>query len=157
MGGEGGASCDADLENDAQNCGACGHVCQINGATPECFGGECRLAACLPTRHNLNGEVRDGCEYSCSVSNDGVELCDGHDNDCDGELDEDFDFSSFDNCGSCNNSCDLPRATSECVPAEDSYRCSIVECEAGWFDGDGEPSNGCEAACVESSDDPSCN
>lgn len=32
----------------------------------------------------------DGCEADCVISNSGVELCDGVDNDCDGSIDEDF-------------------------------------------------------------------
>lgn len=41
---------------------------------------------CAEGTHDLDG---DGiCEYACEVSNGGVEVCDGLDNNCDGQIDE---------------------------------------------------------------------
>jgi hypothetical protein len=43
----------------------------------------------------MNGDPSDGCEYGCTVSNGGVEACDGQDNDCDGTTDN-FTESCYD-------------------------------------------------------------
>jgi hypothetical protein len=45
------------------------------------------IDGCPPGMHDLNGNPTDGCEYACSVTNGGVEACDGVDNDCDGTVD----------------------------------------------------------------------
>ncbi|HJO67274.1 MAG TPA: MopE-related protein, partial [Sphingomonas sanguinis] len=37
---------------------------------------------------DLDGDPATGCEYACLPSNDGVEVCDALDNDCDGTTDE---------------------------------------------------------------------
>jgi hypothetical protein len=36
---------------------------------------------------NSNNDARDGCEYRCTTSGTGAEVCDGQDNDCDGMID----------------------------------------------------------------------
>ena len=50
--------------------------------------------ACLAGWRDLNGNgdgtggpLDDGCEYACTATRDGVEACDGLDNDCDGRVD----------------------------------------------------------------------
>jgi len=156
MGGQAGMGCDADTESDVHNCGACGSECVVNGAYPLCVDGRCTFEACLPTRYDANGAPEDGCEAVCVVSNDGVEICDGIDNDCDFEIDEDFDLTRVDQCGGCNTSCDVPNATPECVEANGWYTCHIAECDAGWRDFDGVRTNGCELNCEESHE-PACN
>lgn len=61
-----------------------------------CDDGRC-VEACTDGFVDLNNDLSsdaegDGCE--CEVTNDGVEICDGRDNDCDGVVDaEDEDFS----------------------------------------------------------------
>jgi len=45
------------------------------------------IDGCPPGTYDLNGDQGDGCEYACSVTNGGVEACDGIDNDCDGNID----------------------------------------------------------------------
>ena len=70
-----------DLVGDDSNCGACGAVC---GRDTFCEEGRCR---CPDGFADLDGERVNGCE--CRLG--GEELCDGLDNDCDGDIDEDFD------------------------------------------------------------------
>jgi len=77
-----------DLENDPKNCGAYGHVCQYDHAIGLCNNGICSLGTCDNGYYNLNNDPNDGCEYECNISNGGVEVCDGLDNDCDGSIDE---------------------------------------------------------------------
>ncbi len=57
-----------------------------------------------------------------------------------------------DNCGSCNNVCDLTNANENCVEGI----CVISSCESNYYNNDNEPSNGCEYSCVKSSDIEDC-
>ncbi len=54
---------------------------------------------------DIDGDPGNGCEYACDLSNGGVEDCDGVDNDCDAQIDEDLTSRtcSIDNqWGTCN-------------------------------------------------------
>ena len=77
-----------DLENDVAHCGLCGQACQFDGALARCERGVCRAGPCLTGLVDLDGNPQNGCEYACSPSNGGAEICDGQDNDCDGRTDE---------------------------------------------------------------------
>ena len=84
-------------------------------------------------------------EYHCAVSNDGVEVCDRLDNDCDDQVDEGFDFAlDPQNCGGCGQSCDREGAETHCAAAQ----CILDGCLAGHHDLDGIAENGCEYVCV---------
>ena len=75
----------------------------------------------------------------------GTEFCNGRDDDCDDQVDEDFDLQTdARNCGECGNVCDLPHAISNC---EDGS-CVLSGCLPGAADHDGDDENGCEASCV---------
>ena len=59
---------------------------------------------CDSDHWDLDGEGTDGCEHACTESGD--EACDGPDNDCDGETDEDFDLQTdTTRCGTCDTDC----------------------------------------------------
>ena len=68
---------------DARHCGACGRQCERGR---QCVAGEC---ACPEGAVDADGLSVNGCE--CRLSNDGVEVCDGRDNDCNGQVDEGYD------------------------------------------------------------------
>jgi hypothetical protein len=46
------------------------------------------MGACSAGFVDLNNDPTHGCEYPCSVTNGGTEICDDKDNDCDGTKDE---------------------------------------------------------------------
>jgi hypothetical protein len=150
-GGEGGVvdpEPQCDTQEDPLNCGQCGNVCEFQNAFPKCVAGECVLDYCFPGFIDDNEIVEDGCEKGCVETNDGEELCDSIDNDCDGEVDEDFDLTTVDRCGDCNTVCNLSHATPSCEEvAADEYRCRVDDCEDEYIDDDGVHENGCEYHC----------
>lgn len=149
-GSEGSCEPNPNFQSDPRNCGACGVECRANGAVPLCIDGQCTWEECRPGRWDFNNDPSDGCETQCSPSNDGVEICDGVDNDCNGVVDDDFDLTTVDNCGSCGNECRLAHATPVCEEVNGRYQCQVGECEEDWYDFDGVRDNGCEKQCVES-------
>ena len=76
------------LGQDVNHCGACGVSCLNTGvAQASCLSGRCVISACEEGYINLDGQVNNGCEYSCRDAQGG-EICNGADDDCDGQVDE---------------------------------------------------------------------
>ncbi|MFZ5444008.1 MAG: MopE-related protein [Myxococcota bacterium] len=126
------------------HCGACNTPCARANATPVCTGGMCGIQACNPGFVNADGIDSNGCEYMCTPTAMGVEICDGLDNDCDAMIDEGFSLASDPtNCGLCGRVCNVNNgnvATYACVAAS----CGIGTCNLGFADCDQTYSNGCE-------------
>jgi len=77
---------------DDDNCGGCGMPCSAAAnQTVSCVamddGAAGCQAQCQAGFYDINGVTDDGCEYQCTVA--GSEECNGVDDDCDGEVDED--------------------------------------------------------------------
>ena len=109
---------DFDLNGDLNNCGGCGTSCWAtapSNAFPDaCNTGTCHYA-CITGYNDLNGDLNsggNGCEYTCPVSPPGDEYCDGQDNDCDGQTDEELTAPA----GYCNQGSD---GTSPPLPGTD--------------------------------------
>ncbi len=142
-----------DLEVDLANCGACGRACAPANAVGVCRAGRCELGGCAEGFFDANGRADDGCELSCRPSADGFELCNGEDDDCDGEADEDFDLERDGlNCGACGHACAAPNRVVACVEGA----CEIGPCLEGWHDLDADAGRGCEYRC-EASGAERCN
>ena len=91
------ANCDGSLtgqpnfQTDAQFCGNCNTNCNANQATTRairtCSNGMCQFAGCLPGFYDISPAGDGICEYACTPTSPN-EICDGVDNDCDGQIDE---------------------------------------------------------------------
>ncbi|MDD4941889.1 MAG: MopE-related protein, partial [Candidatus Omnitrophica bacterium] len=133
--GDGGGGSDA---------GEC--LCDIPGADYFCDEGECIFQKCKEHYYNLNSTFNDGCEYYCEGAVGNEEVCDGVDNDCNGNSDDMTDFlTNPEHCGDCNTKCEeLPNADISCVGGKCRYAC-----KTGFYDIDGSADNGCESEKCE--------
>lgn len=106
-----------------------------------CALGGCRsieVAANELTTWNGQPFPQDAAAFDACVPD---ERCNDVDDDCDGNVDEGFDFTSDElNCGGCAIRCAQPHTSASCVAGQ----CAIQSCEAPWADCDGMGSNGCE-------------
>lgn len=117
--------------------------------------GTCRgvgTYACVPS----DPAADPVCTAVANMSNATAEVCDYNDNDCDGEIDEDFKnaqgiYSQVAHCGACNNDClrewggnpSSFNVVPQCSVTGSNAVCSFT-CVAGWRDLDGRRNNGCE-------------
>ena len=77
----------------------------------------------------------------CQAATPAAESCDFKDNDCDGQVDEDFMeagiYKSFEHCGTCYASCGLgfPNAVSTACEFDNAggAQCVVTECEEGYI------------------------
>jgi len=115
--GDTATGCETHLATDVNNCGACGHICDLPHTLIHiCSQGECLVSTCDTGHGNCNGIDEDGCEADL--------------------------LTDVYNCGTCGHDCTvLPRAaTTFC----EYGICQISTCDAGWGDCDDDPTNGCE-------------
>ena len=76
------------LDQNPDHCGACDAGCTYANAEGTCQAGTCQMGACLAGYFDLDRDAGNGCEYACNAG--GSETCNGVDDDCDGQVDEDL-------------------------------------------------------------------
>jgi hypothetical protein len=139
-----------DLTADPSNCGACGRTCQFFGATGHCLNSTCQfdpVSDCQSGFIDVDGVQQNGCEYACVPSNGGVEICDVRDNNCNGQVDEGFDFARDpSNCGRCGVVCAFSHATPSCAAGSCRFD-PTTDCQAGFVDANAKQLDGCEYQC----------
>ena len=67
--------CESNLTNDVQNCGTCGHVCNLDHANNACVGGSCAIGSCQAGYGNCNNRANDGCEANLTVDRNNCGSC----------------------------------------------------------------------------------
>ncbi|MFO0683462.1 MAG: MopE-related protein [Sandaracinus sp.] len=86
----------------------------------------------------------DGCTVGAP------ELCNHFDDDCDTLIDEGVvTDTDVNNCGSCGHRCLYAHAFGECAGGN----CSMGTCSIGYYDQNGDPTDGCEYHCVATGDE----
>ncbi len=119
--GEGSNGCETDTLTDLNNCGGCGDICGAPNTNGTCSGGTCTTSdQCLDGFGDCNSDMSDGCEVDLNTD--------------------------VDNCGGCATPCAdvYPNAQVGC----ESGSCTMGECNVGFDDCDGDPSNGCEVSVL---------
>jgi len=96
-----------DFKTDKLNCGACNVVCGLPNAVVECQNSACVVTGCVGQHKDADGDPANGCE--CLP--DGVEICDGKDNDCNGTADD--GLTALGACGSSTGECQ--QGTLQCI------------------------------------------
>jgi hypothetical protein len=157
--------CEATLASDAANCGACGNRCVLANATAVCRAGGCAVGACAAGFADCDGVAANGCEVAlgtdplhcgacpnaCNATNGAASCvagacriaCAAGFGNCDGSLANGCEVNlnaTVAACGACGRACALPRATSGCAGGA----CTLVSCDAGFANCDGNVANGCE-------------
>jgi hypothetical protein len=133
--------CDGDFSDVTDEDSPCSDFCANDACEGECTFGTTQcigsVLVCIPGK------------------TPSLEVCDGKDNDCNGEADDDFHLETdTENCGSCGNSCvgTLPHAFAKC----EAGACVIDQCETDY--GDLKPNQpGCELCPVRPVRPESCN
>ena len=113
--------CEINLMTSASNCGTCGNVCVVPNGIGGCAGGSCYIAACNAGFSNCDGQASNGCEINTQTSSN--------------------------NCGSCGTVCSIPNGIAGCSGGN----CIIAACNTGYYNCDGQVTNGCEVNLQTSS------
>ena len=158
-----------DTDTDAAHCGGCGNACELTHvAEPGCQGGACTVVTCAAGYGDCDAEAANGCEqdlagdpahcgacgntcdlaqvanHGCAGGSCTIVECQAGFGDCDNDpasgCEVDLETDS-DHCGVCGSACDLTHVDQASCQAG---ACTIVFCEPGWADCDGEAANGCE-------------
>ncbi|PZR06388.1 MAG: hypothetical protein DI536_30425 [Archangium gephyra] len=131
-------------QSDPLHCGACNMPCVLTNAIPACNMGMCAIGQCQPGWSDVDHNPANGCEYPCTPSDAGVEVCNGVDDNCDGRTDEGFDLvNDPTNCGACNLTCSMSGNT-VATYACNARTCAVGTCVTGRGNCDQNYSNGCE-------------
>ncbi len=80
---------DFDKQNDPRNCGTCGNDCSTvitTNGQPGCVTGSCTVLFCFTGWWDDPMKPGVDCDYRCDFA--GGEVCNGIDDDCDGQIDE---------------------------------------------------------------------
>ncbi|HWA75133.1 MAG TPA: hypothetical protein VG937_22500 [Polyangiaceae bacterium] len=163
--GQQGNGCEANLAS-VETCGVCSKTCSDINGKPACSAGKCSIVCdagyddCddnsdtgCETAVDTDIDNCGGCGVACSNENGSTRCVDGvctptcaqGFDDCDGDPSNGCEadlHSSLDNCGGCDKPCGVEHASEQCAQGV----CKVGDCDAGYNDCDGDPTNGCETS-----------
>ncbi len=144
--------------------GVCGGVqtCTLTKGWSKCTAGVSSKETCDGLDNDCNGQTDEGtaggvcgplnapdCKgkfmcngaagLTCDATPASLEVCDGKDNNCDGQTDENYKLNGlylqFEHCGSCDTSCGgkLANGTAKCGVINGKALCLIDTCNPGYF------------------------
>ncbi len=155
--------CEASLNTDPLNCGACGKVCSLANANTACQAGTCVITSCKSGYADCDLNPANGCETPLNTTSNcgacGVACTNAHGTatctagacapsctagygDCDGNKNNgcETQLDTLTNCGACGAACSFPNAAASCSTGT----CTLGACNAGYGNCDGNAANGCE-------------
>ena len=157
--------CETGIDDDVDNCGACGSSCSFpNSVDSDCQGGTCVLGTCATGFDDCDGQADNGCEANLSADPEncsscgnvcagvggtpvcefgacGISSCSAGLGDCTSAPGCETNLmTSAAHCGFCGNACSFAHATAHCVQGT----CQMLACDNGYGDCDGNAANGCE-------------
>jgi uncharacterized repeat protein (TIGR01451 family)/MYXO-CTERM domain-containing protein len=104
------------FSTDPLNCGSCSVTCAPSHATGICASGSCGIGGCDAGYVDIDANPANGCETACTPSATPETECNGIDDDCDGDVDEDYVPVSC-GVGACTAASVCSGATETCTPA----------------------------------------
>ncbi len=110
--------CEVNSASDPKNCGGCGKTCSTNNAAEICVAGACTIQSCTAGFWDCNNSALDGCEVNGN--------------------------SDTKNCGGFGKTCSTLNGSPSCTAGT----CGIAFCNAGFFDCNNNPLDGCEVNSI---------
>jgi hypothetical protein len=159
--------CEANLNNNPNNCGMCGTQCVAANGVASCTMGVCGLGSCNAGFGNCNMNPADGCEANlgsdpancnvcgrvCNYANASATCgngacafgaCNMGFADCDMNTANgcEVNTNTVANCGMCGRACSFANGVAACGAGS----CTLASCNAGFANCDNNAANGCETA-----------
>jgi hypothetical protein len=156
--------CEANVQSDPTQCGACGSPCVVPHATPNCVNGVCGVGTCEAGYIDCDGDSTNGCEAqlqvdpkNCGTCGQGCAPGEGCQNgkcgvfcakgkaNCDGDATNGCEtpLGTLTDCGFCGDGCDLANAQTSC----DNGVCTLVQCKPGFANCNTNQPNGAADGC----------
>jgi len=108
-----------DFGSDVDNCGGCGTACAPAHASGVCQSGSCEIGGCAVGYVDLDQNPANGCELQCTPTGSDETACDGVDDDCDDQVDEDYVATGC-GTGACAAQSNCVAGLETCTPTEGS-------------------------------------